>query len=454
MKRFLFAVATLVASIAAQAEIRSYTIEFGADYSSSQTLDNSNFTSAVAAGRGYIESVTSVVNVFPEKDCIKLGSSKNDGKFNIHLTDNASIIPEYYVVNAARYNNNRDTDAAVMLNSETVYIDNTEFADYRIDIPAIAPQKISALTLDASKRVYIKSITVYYDSANGFVEPEKEQVAAPVMTPAGGTLSAGSTITIACDTPDAEIRYTTDGSDPTAASQLYTAPLVMHADCFVSARAFKEGMQPSEVTAAAFWLADAGDEVSAHFNFNAPASLTPAIEEPASKEWVSLDGRSFSSSYATLAFTAADEGNTHVRIYNSYDAGCDLRIYADDCLTVNTTSQTMYISRVAFELSESGSADINFNVDRGYFDYYSSTWTPTEGEEPATSIVFTSEHQSRIKGITVYLKGMQGIPELDYDRDEPATYFNINGVRINSANPTPGFYIRVTPSEATKVVIK
>lgn len=444
----------LAASVASQAEIRSYTIEFGAEYASTESLDNSNFTTAVANGRGYIESVTSVVNVFPEKNCIKLGSSKHDGKFNIHLTENASIIPEYYVVNAARHTSNRDAEASIMLNSETVYIDNTEFADYRIDIPAIAPQKISALTLDATKRVYIKSITVYYDSANGIVEPEKEQVAAPVMTPAGGTLASGSTITMTCATPDAEIRYTTDGSDPSASSQLYTSPLVLQADCYLSARAFKDGMQPSELTAAAFWIADQGNEVSAHFNFNEPATLTPAVAEPASKEWVALDGRSFSSSYASLAFSASDEGNTHVRIYHSYDAGCDLRIYDGDRLTVSTTSPSMYLARVVFELSESGSSDINFTTDCGEFDYYSSTWTPAEGDEPAASVVFTSDRQSRVKSITVYLKGVQGIPGLNYDRDEPATYYNINGIRIDSSNPTPGFYIRVTPSDATKVVVK
>lgn len=443
----------LASSVASQAEIRSYTIEFGAEFSSTQTLDNSDFTTAVSSGRGYIESVTSVVNVFPEKDCIKLGSSKNDGKFNIHLTANASIIPEYYVVNAARYNSNRDAGAMITLNSETVTVADTEFNDYRIDIPAIAPQKISTLTLDATKRLYIRSITVYYDTANGVVEPEKEQVAAPVMTPAGGTLPAGSMITISCPTPDAVIHYTTDGTDPTLTSPLYTSPLELRTDCYVSARAFKDGMQPSELTAAAFWITGDDHAVAAHFNFNAPSTLTPAIEEPGRSEWVALDGRSFSSSYAALSFEATDEGNTHVRLYHSYDAGCDLRIYDGDRLTVTSMTPAMYISRVVFELSESGTSDIDFTVDNGAYDYYSCTWEPTEGECPE-SVVFTSSRQSRIKSITVYLTGVQGIPGLEYDRDEPATYYNINGVRVDSANPAPGFYIRVTSSDSSKVIIK
>lgn len=440
-------------AVAAQAEIRSYTIEFGAEFSSTQTLDNSDFTTAIAKGRGYIESVTSVVNVFPEKDCIKLGSSKNDGKFNIHLTENASIIPEYYVVNAARYNSNRDAGAMISLNSETVTVEDTEFADYRIDIPTLAPQKISALTLDATKRLYIRSITVYYDTANGVVEPEKEQVAAPVLSPAGGTLAAGTMVAISCPTPDAVIHYTTDGSDPTLTSPLYTSPIELRTDCYISARAFCDGMQPSELTAAAFWISNDDHAVAAHFNFNAPSTLTPAVEEPARSEWVPLDGRSFSSSYAALTFEATEEGNTHVRLYHSYDAGCDLRMYDGDRMTVSSATPSMYISGVTFELSESGTSDIDFTVDSGAYDYYSCTWEPAEDERPA-SVVFTSSRQSRIKSITVYLTGVQGIPDLGYDRDESVTYYNINGVRVDSANPAPGFYIRVTPTEANKVIVK
>ena len=93
-----------------------------------------------------------------------------------------------------------------MLNSETVYIPDTEFTSYRIDVPAIQPQKITNLILDADKRVYLQSITVYYDTANGTVEPEKETVATPQFTPAGGNITKGSVVAISCSTPDADYR--------------------------------------------------------------------------------------------------------------------------------------------------------------------------------------------------------------------------------------------------------
>ncbi len=48
-----------------------------------------------------------------------------------------------------------------------------------------------------------------------------------------------------CSTPDAEIRYTTDGSDPSANSTLYTAEIPYTGNMTYTARGFKSGMFPS-----------------------------------------------------------------------------------------------------------------------------------------------------------------------------------------------------------------
>lgn len=55
-------------------------------------------------------------------------------------------------------------------------------------------------------------------------------------------------ITIYCATEDAEIRYTIDGSEPTATSILYSGPFLPANDCTVKAYASKEGMNDSPVT--------------------------------------------------------------------------------------------------------------------------------------------------------------------------------------------------------------
>jgi formylglycine-generating enzyme len=51
-------------------------------------------------------------------------------------------------------------------------------------------------------------------------------VSAPVITPASGTIQSTQLITMTTSTVGAQIRYTLDGSDPTAASALYLSPFL------------------------------------------------------------------------------------------------------------------------------------------------------------------------------------------------------------------------------------
>ena len=55
------------------------------------------------------------------------------------------------------------------------------------------------------------------------------------------------TISLTCADPKAEIRYTTDGSEPTEKSSLYKSSFVILKTCTVKAKAFKKGMLPSFV---------------------------------------------------------------------------------------------------------------------------------------------------------------------------------------------------------------
>lgn len=55
------------------------------------------------------------------------------------------------------------------------------------------------------------------------------------------------TISLTCADPKAEIRYTTDGSEPTEKSSLYKSSFVILKTCTIKAKAFKKGMLPSFV---------------------------------------------------------------------------------------------------------------------------------------------------------------------------------------------------------------
>jgi uncharacterized repeat protein (TIGR02543 family) len=79
-----------------------------------------------------------------------------------------------------------------------------------------------------------------------------QQVATPSISPTNGTefTTASKRVTISCTTEGAEIRYTTDGADPTASSALYAGAFNIYATTMVKARAFKAGMTDSEIATA------------------------------------------------------------------------------------------------------------------------------------------------------------------------------------------------------------
>ena len=54
-------------------------------------------------------------------------------------------------------------------------------------------------------------------------------------------------VSMSCRTEGAVIHYTLDGSDPTEGSPLYSGPFKVGHSCIIKARAFKEGMDPSQV---------------------------------------------------------------------------------------------------------------------------------------------------------------------------------------------------------------
>ena len=85
-------------------------------------------------------------------------------------------------------------------------------------------------------------------------------VSLPVMSPSGGVVTGSSqTVTITCATAGATIYYTTNGSDPTTASQVYGSPLTISTITTVKAMATKSGLANSAVATATYVFL-AGDQ--------------------------------------------------------------------------------------------------------------------------------------------------------------------------------------------------
>ncbi|HOW97223.1 MAG TPA: chitobiase/beta-hexosaminidase C-terminal domain-containing protein [Kiritimatiellia bacterium] len=78
--------------------------------------------------------------------------------------------------------------------------------------------------------------------------------ATPVITPAGGAFSGSVTFSLSCATAGATIRYTLDGTEPTASSAAYAGPYALKGSATVKAKAFKSGLVNSATAVAVFTL--------------------------------------------------------------------------------------------------------------------------------------------------------------------------------------------------------
>ncbi|MCU1681851.1 MAG: hypothetical protein JWQ81_2590 [Amycolatopsis sp.] len=82
-------------------------------------------------------------------------------------------------------------------------------------------------------------------------------VAAPTFAPPGGTYSSTQSVTLSDSTAGSSIRYTVDGSTPTASSTLYTGPISVSSTRTVNAIALKSGSTNSTVASASYTIGTA-----------------------------------------------------------------------------------------------------------------------------------------------------------------------------------------------------
>ncbi len=105
------------------------------------------------------------------------------------------------------------------------------------------------------------------------------QVKTPTITPNGGTFSGSQSVTLSCATADAEIRYTTDGTIPTAGSILYTGAINLTATTTVKAIAVKSSMADSTILSVTFTRYNGGGGGSSSGG-SSSSTTTPATTTP------------------------------------------------------------------------------------------------------------------------------------------------------------------------------
>jgi hypothetical protein len=82
-------------------------------------------------------------------------------------------------------------------------------------------------------------------------------VTAPTFSPTAGTYTANQSVSISTTTSGATIRYTTDGTDPTLRSSIYTSPIWIEKTTNIKAKAFKGDYTGSSI-ASGLYVIDLG----------------------------------------------------------------------------------------------------------------------------------------------------------------------------------------------------
>lgn len=110
---------------------------------------------------------------------------------------------------------------------------------FAVELPDPEPTSTVRLTIDA--------VDFY-----GVTGLEPNIVETPVISEPSGAYIQPITVNITCETEDARIYYTTDGTTPNENSALYENPITINSTCTLKAKAFKGGMDPSNVAFAEY----------------------------------------------------------------------------------------------------------------------------------------------------------------------------------------------------------
>jgi hypothetical protein len=106
-------------------------------------------------------------------------------------------------------------------------------------------------------------------SAAYTISASAPQAATPTFSPGSGSYTTAQAVTISCATAGATIYYTTDGAEPTTASNVYSSPIQVSTSQTVRAIATAAGYTPSAVGSATYAIGAGGGGSFAEFCSNA-----------------------------------------------------------------------------------------------------------------------------------------------------------------------------------------
>ncbi len=223
----------------------------GNDGSWSGNIASSAFNDSKADNAGW-----ALVSGNAANECIKLGTGSKQGSAT---TPNIAVTPGItytLTFNAGAWVGDQNTlnisATGGNLSQSSVTLNSGSWNNYTLTFTAT--DEIATITFSgvqvSKARFFLDEIVLTHDANT---QPT-QQVATPTFNPAQGEYTEAQNVTIACETEDATIHYTTDGTEPTAESPVYSEAIAVGETMTIKAIAMKEGMTNSEIASATYTI--------------------------------------------------------------------------------------------------------------------------------------------------------------------------------------------------------
>ncbi len=220
--------------------------------------------------------------------------------------------------------------------------------------------KLYANDADPSISSAIKASTanIQVTSATGI-----QQVSMPTFSPESTNFTLSQNVTILSAASGAEIRYTLDGSTPTANSTLFSGPIQLSATTTIKAIAIKSGLTNSQVSSATYTVQNASTPI---LNFSAnPPTVTSGGSSTLT--WSSTNATSCTASGGWTGSKATNGTFTvNPTATATYTLKCDGASGASDTksvgVTVNTTTTQYSLSVAATSVEVGGNISVSWTA--------------------------------------------------------------------------------------------
>ena len=166
MGKFLLSLfMALTVFISANAE-SYYTITF--TIGTQTTGGPSNVSDLISDGADFVSSIKTKTNVICKtKDGVSIGSNSNPGKLVLTLSESGTKKVTKFVLKTAKSKSGTITMNVNSIGTQDI---STAAKDYTFTPKSIS--EISEITIEASKKSYLKAIEVYYEDGGEIIEPD------------------------------------------------------------------------------------------------------------------------------------------------------------------------------------------------------------------------------------------------------------------------------------------